>query len=80
MMMFFMVLVGEIVFKDRMGSVMGLLGSMFVVGIVLGFFFGGVFIVWVNWCMLFLVMVLLGMGVMLLVLCYLFVYVVIIWI
>lgn len=54
-------LVRETVAKDRMGSAMGLLGSMSAIGTALGPSLGGLLIAGPGWRMIFLVMVPLGL-------------------
>src|SRR5262249_51830704 len=58
-----MAFVGDIVPKDRMGSAMGLLGTMSAVGTALGPSVGGVLIAWRGWQALFLINAPLGLAV-----------------
>src|SRR5207342_1725295 len=60
MMALSMAFVGETVPKARIGSAMGLLGTMSAIGTALGPSLGGVLIAWLGWRAIFLVNVPLG--------------------
>ena len=61
MMALSMAFVGETVPKARIGSAMGLLGTMSAIGTALGPSLGGVLIAWLGWRAIFLVNVPLGL-------------------
>lgn len=71
MMVFVMVFVGEMVLKEKIGSVIGLFGMMLVIGIVFGLLLGGVLIVGFGWLVIFLINLLLGVLMFFFVYCYL---------